>query len=120
MKQSALIDEMTAALTDAQRDEFEERAGILEFDGGMTRECSEFAAMALMYRRYPLEFMGLRLVQLEGGQFALSMVTSGDEAEAAIEMCPIELACVVEALGGVAVLCPPESEETGVSITEEF
>jgi hypothetical protein len=120
MKKSALIDEMTAALTEAQRDEFEERAGILEFDGGMTRECSEFAAMALMYRSHPLEFMGLQLVRLARGQYALSLAASGDEAAAAVEMCPVGLACVVEALGGIALLKPPKSEETDVSITEEF
>lgn len=120
MKKSVLIDEMTAGLTELQREEYEERAGILEFDGGMSRECSEFAAMALMYRSYPLEFMGLRLVKLPSGQVALSDATSGDEGVEVPDRCPLELLVVVRSMGGVAVLAPPNSEENGVSKTEEF
>lgn len=37
-------------MTDDQREQYEERAGILEFCAGMTREDSERVAMAMVLR----------------------------------------------------------------------
>jgi hypothetical protein len=37
-------------VTDDQREAYEERAGILEFDAGMAREEAERAAMAMVLR----------------------------------------------------------------------
>ena len=43
-----LIDELTGEFSENQREEYEERAAVMEFDGGMTRECAEFVAAALV------------------------------------------------------------------------
>lgn len=115
MSDRSLIDELTAGLSEALRDEYEERAGILEFDGGMPRECAEFAAVALIYRRNALEAMGLCLVRLQDGTHALSESWSVGIPNT----CELSLACVVRAMGGLAVLTPPKSEENGVSEVEE-
>jgi hypothetical protein len=42
-----------ADLTSTQREEWEERAAIMEFDGGLTRENAEAAALRLVLGESP-------------------------------------------------------------------
>jgi len=119
VQEKSLIDELTAGLSEALREEFEERAGILEFDGGMTRECAEFAAMALIHRRHALEVMGLYLIHLGEGQYAVSQSPPAMPALGTPNMFSASLAAAVRALGGMAILTAPKSEENDVSKTEE-
>lgn len=46
MPVNPIVTEMLSALDEAQREQFDERAGILEFDAGLTRPLAE--AMALL------------------------------------------------------------------------
>lgn len=41
-----------ATLSEAQREEFEERAAIMEFDGGLSRDGAEIEALADVLRRW--------------------------------------------------------------------
>lgn len=47
-----IVADLLACLDDAQRELFEERAGILEFDAGLDRPLAEALALLGIVRRY--------------------------------------------------------------------
>lgn len=48
-----LVDELVQALSAEVREDFEERAGIMEFDARTSRECAEALALLDVLKRHP-------------------------------------------------------------------
>lgn len=105
-KANPLIDEWLRDLPDDLasdlREEYEERAGILQFDGGLSRECAEWAALALLARRHPLKLLGLRPVDLGAGRYAL--VPDVNPLGLSAVPASLELAELIRACGPVVLL----------------
>ena len=55
----ALVAALVAQLTEGEREDFEERAGIIEFDGKLSRAHAECLALLDVLRRHPA--LALRL-----------------------------------------------------------
>jgi hypothetical protein len=60
-----IVADLLAGLDDAQREQFEERAGILEFDAGNDRQLAEALAILDMLRQNPLALSGITALQIE-------------------------------------------------------
>ena len=56
----ALVAEMVTALDDNQREDFEERAAIIEFDANLPRGHAECLALLDVLRRHPAVLMKIR------------------------------------------------------------
>jgi len=59
-------------LNEDQREEFEERAAVREFDGGFPREHAECLALLDVYRRHPLAVHGLSIHKLAPSGYVLT------------------------------------------------
>lgn len=55
-----LVAEMVKMLDEGQREDFEERAGIIEFGSNVPRAHAECLALLDVLRRYPSALMGSR------------------------------------------------------------
>ena len=107
-----LVAELVERLDSNQREDFEERAGIMQFDGLLPRGHAECLAMLDLLRRHPSVLSGVIVLQVEldGGtewlvttdlQYARRYITDVGGHEIAV----CNLAEVIEAqYGGVAVL----------------
>ncbi|MBQ0931171.1 hypothetical protein [Ideonella alba] len=105
-----LIDELTRDMPEHVREEYEERAAILEFDGGMTRECAEFASVALLLlRRSPASY-GVLPARVGAGQGAGIGLTAGASPWADSGPSWADLAAALRALGGTAALVRPDAD----------
>lgn len=60
-----IVAELLACLDEALREQFEERAGILEFDAGNDRQLAEALAILDMIRQNPLALSGITVLQIE-------------------------------------------------------
>ena len=110
------IDELVALIVNdldpKLREEFEERAGIMEFDGQLTRRLAESLALLDVLRRHPAFLSGVTTwaVELEGStQWVLTTNLSFARRHlldrGGIELDIVELAEVVDAqYSGMAVL----------------
>jgi hypothetical protein len=47
-----IVEELLKRLNEDQREEFEERAGIMQYDGGLTRDHAECLAMLYLLKKY--------------------------------------------------------------------
>lgn len=56
----ALVADMVSLLDDNQREEFEERAGIIEFEAKVPRAHAECLALLDVLRRHPAVLMTIR------------------------------------------------------------
>jgi hypothetical protein len=61
MNEKSLITKWVEGLDPELRYEFEERAGIMEFDGQSTRQEAEFEALILLFQQNALRMSGLFL-----------------------------------------------------------
>ena len=107
-----LVAELVTRLDDAQREDFEERAGIMQFDGQLTRGHAECLALLDLLCRHPSVLSGVTVleIELDGGtewllttdlQYARRYVTEVGGNEIAVH----HLADVLlTQYGGIAVL----------------
>jgi hypothetical protein len=87
------------------REEFEERAGIVEFDGLQPREHAEALALLHVLRRHPAALLGVRVLEAEidGGR-RCALLTGRNRRRLRL-VCEADLAAVVsERFGGAALL----------------
>ena len=61
----SLITDLIGRLDVERREEFEERAGIIEFDGEKTRDQAELLALGDLLRRHPGALVGVTALQVE-------------------------------------------------------
>ena len=116
----ALVADMVSGLDADQREEFEERAGIIEFDGKVPRAHAECLALLNVLRRHPSVLTGVVVLQVElNGTTQWLLITDRNVARkhlakvGGIEIGVGNLAAVVrEQYGGVATLTTvtPKSE----------
>lgn len=50
---NSIVEELLNRLDEDQREEYEERAAIMQYDGKMTRELAEANAMICLLKKYP-------------------------------------------------------------------
>jgi hypothetical protein len=62
---TSLIADLIARLDPDLRYEYQERAGIMEFDGGLPRDEAEARALVDLLRRHPGALIGLHALQVE-------------------------------------------------------
>ena len=72
MTKQPIVAELVARLDENLREAFEERAGIMEFDGGLAREHAECLALLDLYLTHPLAVLGLCVVRVEAGGYVLA------------------------------------------------
>ena len=60
-----LVAELVALLDASQREAWEERAAIMQFDGGLTRGHAEALAMLDLLRRHPSVLCGVTVLEIE-------------------------------------------------------
>jgi len=107
-----LVAELADRLDPNQREAFEERAGIVQFDAGLPRGHAEALAMLDVLRRYPEALTGISVLQMEldgGTQWLLTTDLSfarrylADVGASEIAQCNLA-EVVAEQYGGIAVL----------------
>ena len=59
-----IVTELVARLTTEQREEFEERAGIIEFDGGKPRAHAECLALLNLIKNHPATLSGIAVMEI--------------------------------------------------------
>lgn len=69
---SQLVDRLNVEL----REEFEERAGIVEADAGLTRDESECFALMDVLHRYPWALAGVTVIQFQLGEDTCWLLTT--------------------------------------------
>jgi hypothetical protein len=52
-----IVEQLLTHLDVDQREEFEEHAGIMQYDGGLTRDHAECLAMLYLLKKYPAALM---------------------------------------------------------------
>ncbi len=78
---ASLIADLLVRLDPDLRYQFEERAGIMEFDGGLSRDEAETLALIDLLRRHPGALIGLAALQVENrGRPAFVFTTNLDFA----------------------------------------
>lgn len=111
-KHVSLIADLLDLLDVERRYEFEERAGVMEFDGGVTRDQAECLALVDLLRAHPGALVGLTAVQVENrGKAAFVLTTDIDFARdqlPTLGVTVIGIVDLVEAIkthfGGTALL----------------
>lgn len=111
-KYHPIVADLLAGLDENQHEQFQERAGILEFDAGMDRQLSEALSMLDLIRQNPLALSGITVLQVEldeGTEWLLTtdLVFARQHLAdiGAKEIAVVNLAGVLEKqYGGVAVL----------------
>ena len=109
-----LVAEIVAQLEEDLREEFEERAGIVEFDGNIPRPHAECLALLDVLQQHPEAIAGLAVLEIEANGERYWVLTT-DPATARRYVSersgtPMTLRSLVEILkaefGGVARLAP--------------
>jgi len=59
-----LVAQIVELLDEDLRDEFEERAGIVQFDGGLPRAHAECLALLILLQRHPEAIVGLTVLEM--------------------------------------------------------
>lgn len=106
MDRDSLVLKLVELLDEDLRYEFEERAGIMEFDGGMDRQFAECMALLDVYSRHPLSIIGLSLRKLGAGQYVLVKDPVSLDRLGIRHMGSAELSDVISDFGGVVLLMP--------------
>lgn len=65
MIEPLMVEPLIAMLDANQREQFEERAGIMQFDGGMTKQQAECLALMDVLRRNPAALLGITILRVE-------------------------------------------------------
>ncbi len=81
----------------------------MEFEGGLSRECAEYASMAIVFRRNPLGAMSLHLSCIGPSRYQLTnrLGTIGSSGGAVSG--EMNLPEVIAELGGAVVLEAPKN-----------
>lgn len=103
---------LIAALNADMREAFDERAGIMEFDGKVPREQAECRALLDLLHRYPAALLGITVLEIEldgGTQWLLTTDVAAARRYltdiAAIELGVREIPEVInDQYGGIAAL----------------
>jgi hypothetical protein len=101
MNEKSLIAEWLDKLPEDLRYEFEERAGIMEFDGGSSRHEAERGALILLFERHALRVSGLHLFWVREGEYLL---TIAPETSVVGAMTPVSITEFLRELGGSLLL----------------
>jgi len=106
-----IVSELLERLDTDARELFEERAGIVEFEGGLPREEAESYALLDVLRRYPFALTGLTLVQIDNHtETRWLLTTDADGANKVTSSCGIAarvvdiIDVISERFGGAALL----------------
>jgi hypothetical protein len=105
-----IVAELLTCLDDNLKEAFQERAGIMEFDAGMSRELAECLAMLDTLRVNPFSLTGVSALMLRrgaGGVFVLTATAGSAQRQLLGDFRlagPNELADVLKLLGGTARL----------------
>jgi hypothetical protein len=74
------MEELLNRLDEDLRELWEERAAIMEFDGGLSREHAECLALLNVVLRHPMALSGVRLLRLEkDGETIYLLTTRGTD-----------------------------------------
>ena len=113
MKQPpSIVADLVQRLHPDLREDYEERAGIIEFDAAQPRELAEALAMLDVLRRHPAGLLGVTVLQVDlDGQPRFVITTDVDSAHRQLSSVDgrvirvVELSSVVRVrLGGLALL----------------
>jgi hypothetical protein len=108
----AIVSDLVSRLDANLRDTFEERAAIMEFDGGLQRDLAEALALLNVLSTHPLALAGISAWQIElDGESLLALITDDGRARehladirAGLLSTKADLATAVQTLGGIACL----------------
>jgi hypothetical protein len=109
-----LVADIVSMLDPNLREDFEERAAIMEFDANMERDHAECLALLDVLRRHPAVLIGVTALQVEVNDTILCMLTTDlDSARqhladiGGVVLGILDLAKVIDQhYGGIAVLAP--------------
>lgn len=108
-----LIADLASRLKPAQREAFEERAGIREFDGGLPRYQAECLALLDVLREYPLALCPLTCLWVQQATDTTHVLTRDRRDsepllrfQGAEVLCSVDLGEVLEQFDGVLRLGP--------------
>jgi hypothetical protein len=106
-----VVSELIERLDADVRELFEERAGIVEFEGGLPREEAESYALLDVLRRHPFALTGVTVVRIDRGNETRWLVTTDPDAARRVTSSCGDAARVVELtdvlneqFGGAALL----------------
>jgi hypothetical protein len=107
-----LITDLVGKLDADLREDFDERAGIMEFDAGLPRAHAECLALIDLLRRYPNALSGVTVIETQYGDTSEWLLTTNIEATrnhlsctGGTEISECDLADVLnEQYGGLAML----------------
>ena len=108
----SIVTDLVQRLDDNLREDYEERAGIIEFDGNQARELAECLALLDVLRRHPAALLGVTVLQVHlDGQPRFVVTTDTDAAHRQLSSVDgrviraVELSSVVRArFGGLALM----------------
>ena len=66
-----IVNDLVNRLDEPLRDLYEERAGIMQFDAGLSREHAECLALLNLYRDHPMEILGILVLHLTAEEYLL-------------------------------------------------
>jgi hypothetical protein len=109
-----LVADIVSTLHPNLREDFEERAAIMEFDANMERAHAECLALLDVLRRHPFVLTGVTVMQVDVNGTILCMLTTDlDSARqhladiGGVELGILDLAQIIDQqYGGIAVLAP--------------
>jgi hypothetical protein len=109
----SLIADLLALLDADRRYEFEERAGIMEYEGGADRDQAELLALVDLLRSHPGALLGVTLLRVErGGKVIYVMATDPAAATQRVQPAQVRIieadgiAQTLNDLGGLVWLKP--------------
>ena len=115
----SLIADLLDRLDTERRYEFEERAGTIEFDSGVTRDDAEALALIDLLRTHPSALLGFTVLEVEGdGEIRVVVTTDLDAAEAHFGGIQrfVDLAEILRTqFGGLALITPVEDSTMTVA-----
>jgi hypothetical protein len=71
-----IIEELLKRLDDDLKEAWDERAAIMEYDGGLSREHAECLALLNVVLRHPFALSGVRLLRLEEDRETIYLLTT--------------------------------------------
>jgi len=117
-----LVADLVERLEPELRQDFEERAGIIEFDGGQPRDLAECLALIDVLRRFPGALIGVAAVRLETAGESHILLTANPNAgfdlaarKGGVVKGILDLQAAVNELGGICVLSEFHDSSNGES-----
>ncbi len=103
---NATVEALVRRLEEGDREAFEERAGIMQFEAGNARELAECLALLEVIRMKPLAVSGVIVLdtQIKGKQ--ATVLTTDQSKTTELGNRRIDLAAAVRGMDSVAVLKP--------------